>query len=131
MAFRLHLQNLFAVYRGLRAIELLPICSRISNPGANPLSRQIALKLRDRRHNGKKAPDPWDTEKRGCTTASFQAMSKFSRAAPCVPAFRREVAAASATQRVCRCKDFKNEFLERLLLATEVTSPLRCSCSMR
>jgi hypothetical protein len=39
----------------------------------------------------KKASAPWDTEKRGCTTASFQAMSKFSRATPCVPPFRREV----------------------------------------
>jgi len=52
LAFGSHLQNAAPVHGPHWASQLLPIRSRIPNPGSHALPYQIALKLRDRRHDG-------------------------------------------------------------------------------
>jgi hypothetical protein len=51
--FRFQLENVLAAYQPLWTAELLGLRLRMPNPGAYPLSNQVALKLRDRRNDSK------------------------------------------------------------------------------
>jgi hypothetical protein len=54
LALRSHPQNPVRVHGPLWAAQFLAICPCIPNPGTYPLTDQVALKLSNRRHDGKK-----------------------------------------------------------------------------